>query len=358
MRCGYPSEKRPRMPDRPSLREARLKVSSTFSKVVESRGKASGRPPQRAELSCAHKSAGGGPRGNPRRGFPLFSLRFCVCAGALGGSRCPVLRFDPISLVLAQRNGVEPPKKSAFLPRCLHHPRERCRSVDGTFLARLGEGVGGCRGFVRVRRFVGRWIVAPTANSTPFLCSCAKKRGGAPKKRAYGCRHGRCSVPPASPTDSKPQHHSRLRQADLSARSTHRVQINLTHQSVPLVLTPNGRGGRAHQGDVEASKRFSLAARHRFFGQAPKKWGRKAGQGKDYLPEYRRTRRSVNKRGEPPARVPPWTPSCAFMSTGGVPPAAAGGQGRCPWTLPPLKRWTKLSNARCARALYLRSPQG
>ncbi len=39
---------------------------------------------------------------------------FCVCADTLGGNRCPVLRFDPISLVLAQRNGVEPPKKSAF----------------------------------------------------------------------------------------------------------------------------------------------------------------------------------------------------------------------------------------------------
>ena len=61
---------------------------------------------------------------------------------------------------------------------------------------------------------------AGPARSTPFLCSCAKKRGGAPKKRAFGCRHGRYSVPPASPTDSKPQHHSRLRQADLSARST------------------------------------------------------------------------------------------------------------------------------------------
>ena len=58
------------------------------------------------------------------------------------------------------------------------------------------------------------------ARSTPFLCSCAKKRGGAPKKRAFGCRHGTCSVPPASPTDSKPQHPHRLRQADLSARST------------------------------------------------------------------------------------------------------------------------------------------
>ena len=35
-------------------------------------------------------------------------------------------------------------RKALFLPRRLHHSRERCRSVDGTFLARLGEGVGGC----------------------------------------------------------------------------------------------------------------------------------------------------------------------------------------------------------------------
>ena len=49
--------------------------------VVESRGKASGRAPQSAEPSCAYKSAGGGPRGNPRRGFPLlFILALCTCA--------------------------------------------------------------------------------------------------------------------------------------------------------------------------------------------------------------------------------------------------------------------------------------
>ena len=76
--------------------------------------------------------------------------------------------------------------------------------------------LGACRGFVRVRRFLGQKPPPPTADSTPFLCSCAKKRGGAPKKRAYGCRHGSCSVPPASPTDSKPQHPSRLRQADFA----------------------------------------------------------------------------------------------------------------------------------------------
>ena len=47
-------------------------------------------------------------------------------------------------------------EKRLFLPRWLHHSRERYRSVDGTFLARLGEGAGGCRGFVRVRRFIGQ----------------------------------------------------------------------------------------------------------------------------------------------------------------------------------------------------------
>ena len=62
---------------------------------------------------------------------------------------------------------------------------------------------------------------AGPARSTPFLCSCAKKRGGAPKKRAFGCRHGTCSVPPASPTNSKPQHHHQLRQADFARSTTH-----------------------------------------------------------------------------------------------------------------------------------------
>ena len=168
-----------------------------------------------------------------------FFVAWCVCAVTLGGSLCLVLRFDPISLVLAQRNGVEPPKKSAFLPRWLHHPRERyCLGGRGSSSPDLGEGLVLVCGFLRVRCFLGCGSLPPTARSTPFLCSCAKKRGGAPKKRAFGCRHGRCWVPPASPTDSKLQHHSRLRQADLSARSTHRVQINLTHQFVPLGLTP------------------------------------------------------------------------------------------------------------------------
>ena len=34
-------------------------------------------------------------------------------------------------------------EKRLFLPRRLHHSRERYKSVDYTFLARLGEGLGG-----------------------------------------------------------------------------------------------------------------------------------------------------------------------------------------------------------------------
>ena len=73
------------------------------------------------------------------------------------------------------------------------------------------------------------------------------------------------------------------------------------------------------------------------------------GQCHRGLPPNKTAQTSKRKKGEPPVRVPPWTPSCAFWSTRGVPPAAAGGQGRRPWTLPPLKRRAKLSNARVAR---------
>ena len=149
---------------------------------------------------CAYKSAGGGLRGNPRRGFPLFSLRLYVCADTLGGFRYLALPFDPISLVLAQRNGVEPPKKSAFLHRRLHHSRERYKSVDYTFLARLGEGAGGYLSACLRRGRTGLVMAAlrgklssrvslslygsayrPSAflwGSTPFLCARAKKWGG------------------------------------------------------------------------------------------------------------------------------------------------------------------------------------
>ena len=96
-------------------RLARLKVSPAFSKAAGCRGGALARAPQSAELSlCSHKRRRGS-KGEPSPGVPPFIfVALCVCADTLGGGRWLVLPFDPISLVLAQRNGVEPPKKSAF----------------------------------------------------------------------------------------------------------------------------------------------------------------------------------------------------------------------------------------------------
>ncbi len=145
-----------------------------------------------------------------------------------------------------------------------------------------------------------------------------------------------------------------------SRRSPAPHQSPATHQPPPQV----GRGayslptGSAHAdgGATRAKKRFSLAARHRFFEQAPKKWGRIAGQAIDYRPTYRRTRtRQRQEKGEPPARVPPWTPSCALISIRRVPRSAERGQGLCPWTLPPLKRRAKLSFALRAAKHFIRA---
>ena len=183
-----------------------------------------------------------GSKGEPSPGVPPFSLLFCVCADTLGGFRYPLLPFDPISLVLAQRNGVEPPKKSAFLPRRLHHPRERsclgylyssspdfgrgwcgflARSAFESFarlfkgggvqgqspcprsaergilfmLSKAQEGVSGgtlaggspfyflC--LVRVRRYVGRFSLAPAAFRPHFFGACPKKRCRAAKEKRF-----------------------------------------------------------------------------------------------------------------------------------------------------------------------------
>ena len=57
----------------------------------------------------------------------------------------------------------------------------------------------------------------------------------------------------------------------------------------------------------------------------------------------------VKIKGGTPGEGSPLNPLLRFNKHKGVPPAAAGGQGLCPWTLPPLKRWTKLSFARSAQ---------
>ena len=133
------------------------------------------------------KDQEGGLRGKPYQGVsPLLFFAWYVCADTLGGGRGPALPFDPISLVLAQRNGVEPPKKSAFLPWYLHHPRERyCLGGRGSSSPDLGRGLVGVGGFVRVRRYAGRWSMACPAFRPHFFGACPKKRCRAAKEKRF-----------------------------------------------------------------------------------------------------------------------------------------------------------------------------
>ncbi len=57
-----------------------MKVSSTFSKVVESRGKASGRAPQSAEPPLCLFKRRRGSKGEPSPGVPPFFFWACTCA--------------------------------------------------------------------------------------------------------------------------------------------------------------------------------------------------------------------------------------------------------------------------------------
>ena len=131
-----------------------------------------------------HKDQEGGLRGKPYQGVSPFSLRLYVCADTLGGGRWLVLPFDPISLVLAQRNGVEPPKKSAFLPRRLHHSRERCclggRNSSSPDLGRgwcLSVAFYVCADFLGVGRY-------PLLPIPPHFFALAQRNGVEPQRNA------------------------------------------------------------------------------------------------------------------------------------------------------------------------------
>ena len=178
MRCGYPSEKRPRMPDRASLREARLKVSSTFSKVAGCRGGALARAPQSAELSCAHKSAGGGPRGNPRRGFPLL-FWVCACApfywAVVVGLSC---RSTPFLWCLPKETVSSRQRKALFYPGGSTIRVSAPASVVFTHL-RPTLGRGGCVCAVSLGRSLFPLLPVP-----PHFFALAQRNGVEPQRNA------------------------------------------------------------------------------------------------------------------------------------------------------------------------------
>ena len=127
-----------------ALREARLKVSSTFSKVAGCRGGALARAPQSAELPCALISAGGGLRGNPRRRFPLF-LYSSACAPFywVGSLPCPAIRPHFFGACPKKRCRAAKEKR-LFYPGGSTIRVSATASVVFTHLRPTWGGAGGC----------------------------------------------------------------------------------------------------------------------------------------------------------------------------------------------------------------------
>ena len=95
-----------------------MKVSPAFSKAAGCRGGALARAPQSAELSCALISAGGGLRGNPRRGFPLFFVLWvCTCAPLRWAVDCsPCCLSTPFLWCLPKETVSSRQRKALFYP--------------------------------------------------------------------------------------------------------------------------------------------------------------------------------------------------------------------------------------------------
>ena len=115
-----------------------MKVSSTFSKVVESRGKASGRAPQSAESPlCSHKRRRGS-KGEPSPGVPPF-LWVCACAPLRWEVfATPSCLSTPFLWCLPKETVSSRQRKALFYPGGSTIRVSAAASVDGTFLARLG----------------------------------------------------------------------------------------------------------------------------------------------------------------------------------------------------------------------------
>ena len=160
-----------------------MKVSPAFSKAAGCRGRAHARAPQSAELSCAHRSAGGGLRGNPRRGFPLFFSSLCACAPirwevvvSLPCHSTPFLWCLPKETVSSRQ------RKAPFYPGGSTIRVSAAASVVFTHLRPTWGGAGGCLNGCLRRGRTGLIMAALRSQSTSraslsFIASaCHQKR--------------------------------------------------------------------------------------------------------------------------------------------------------------------------------------
>ena len=177
------------------------------------------------------------PRLHDKRG--PFSLGLCGCADTLGGGRWLVLPFDPISFVLPKETVSSRQRKAPFLPRRLHHSRERsCLGGRDSSSPDLGRGWCLSVGLYVCADFLGK-SCRPLLPVPPHFFALAQRNGVEPQRNALlGAATAAVRSRPPLPRTRSPNITADCVKLTLPGRLTNRPQTNLTHQFVPLGLTP------------------------------------------------------------------------------------------------------------------------
>ena len=125
-----------------------------------------------------------GFKGEPSPGVPPF-IFVSTCAPirwevvvSLSCDSTPFLWCLPKETVSSRQ------RKALFLPWYLHHPRERYKSVDYTFLARLWGGAGGCLWVCACAPLRWEVFVSLSCDSTPFLWCLPKETVSSRQRKA------------------------------------------------------------------------------------------------------------------------------------------------------------------------------
>ena len=111
-----------------------------------------------------------------------------------------------------------------------------------------------------------------------------------------------------------------------------------------------GRSAHANGGATRVKKALFFGGSTPSLWASTKEMGSNRRTGQRPPPKVSAHTHKPKRKGGTPGEGSPLTPLLRSNNHKRVPPAAAGGQRLCLWTPPPLKRWTKLSNARVARS--------
>ena len=144
--------------------------------------------------------------------------------------------------------------------------------------------------------FLGRSLF-PLLPVPPHFFALAQRNGVEPQRNALlGAATGAVRSRPPLPRTRSPNITADCVKLTLPGQFTHRVQINLTHQFVPLGLRAEWERRAGPPSSCGGFKALFFGGSTPFLLARQKKWGRMAGQGNDYRPRKRRTRTSVKKR--------------------------------------------------------------